>query len=222
MIFVSRPYNPPPLLPIEYVYEDADLLVVAKPHGLLSVPGKGEAKSDCLVARVHADYPEALIVHRLDMETSGVMVLARNKMMHRQLSMLFQNRQVKKTYHAIVSGAVSVSRGTIELPLSVDWPNKPLQKIDFIGGKASVTDYHCLSYDALSNSSRLVLYPMTGRTHQLRVHLFAIGHPILGDHLYRCNASQHRASRLLLHASQLQLVHPRTRQAHCWQCAPVF
>lgn len=173
----------------ELIYEDSALLVVSKAPGLLSVPGRGPDKQDCLIHRVQAVYPEALSVHRLDMGTSGLLVVARGPAMHRELSMLFQERKVAKRYIAIVDGRLQANTGEISLPLICDWPNRPRQKVDHEIGKPSLTRYRLLNYDARTNSSRVELEPITGRSHQLRVHLAELGHPILGDELYGSESS---------------------------------
>jgi tRNA pseudouridine32 synthase/23S rRNA pseudouridine746 synthase len=210
-----------PWLP-EILFEDEGLLIVYKPSGLLAVPGRGPEKQDCLASRLRVKHPEALIVHRLDMATSGLMVLARNKDMHRRLSILFGQRQVKKTYVAVVDGALARATGEIDLPLLADWPNRPLQKVDFDVGKPSLTRYRQLSYDPGSDSSRLELHPETGRTHQLRLHLQAIGHPILGDALYASATIQAKAERLLLHAEGLSFSHPEDGVAMSFSCPAPF
>lgn len=204
----SSVYVPPPRSPLHYLYADRFLLVVDKPAGLLSVPGRGEGKDDCLAARVQADYPEARIVHRLDMETSGLMVLARGAETHRCLSVLFQERRVEKRYLAVVYGRLAPDTGEIDLPLITDWPNRPRQKVDFALGKPSLTRYMALAYDAATDTTRVALEPETGRSHQLRVHLMSRGHPILGDALYACPEARKMASRLMLHAMFLGFPHP--------------
>lgn len=206
-------YTAPPHHPLHYLHADAAVLMVDKPAGLLSVPGRGADKADCLVARVHADYPDALIVHRLDMETSGLMVLARDADSHRALSIQFQQRQVSKRYVAVVDGRLAAESGSIDLPLLTDWPNRPRQKVDFALGKPSLTHYRLLAYDAATNTSRVELEPETGRSHQLRVHLLSLGHPILGDALYASPPVQQKAQRLLLHAEYLAFSHPQTGAA---------
>ncbi len=210
---------------IEIVYADASLLVVHKPDGLLAVPGRGAEKQDCLARRVQAELtekPEALIVHRLDMATSGLMVLARGQDMHRRLSILFQERQIEKRYTAVVEGALATPCGKIDLPLIADWPNRPLQKVDFTSGKPSLTHYRVLAYNPANDSSRLELQPETGRSHQLRVHLLALGHPILGDALYASAAVQAKADRLLLHADWLAFVHPEQNKLMRFSCPAPF
>lgn len=202
-------YSPPPVtaqLPLIHV--DDDLLVLDKPSGLLSVPGRGAAHADCLASRVQHQYPEALIVHRLDMSTSGLIVFARSSVMQRCLSVMFQERQVWKRYIACVAGRLPES-GAVDLPLIADWPNRPRQKVDLQVGKPSLTRFVRLEYDAERDISRVALEPETGRSHQLRVHMQSLGHPILGDELYADPLHRDRAPRLLLHAQMLRLRHPR-------------
>ncbi len=201
-------YCPPPDEGLEILFIDNYLMAVNKPSGLLSVPGRGEDKQDSLISRVQLRYPEALIVHRLDMETSGILLLARDKETHRRLSRAFQERQVAKQYLAVVDGCLSESSGEVDLPLICDWPNRPLQKVCLEHGKPSLTRYQRLDYDAARDVSRVALFPVTGRSHQLRVHMLALGHAIVGDPLYACAAAQAKASRLLLHACQLSFLHP--------------
>ena len=203
-----EPYAPPAGLPL--LFADDALLVFDKPSGLLSVPGRGPELQDCLSARAQAQFADALIVHRLDMATSGLIVMARGVAMQRALSASFEKRQVSKTYEAIVQGRVDAPTDdwrTIDLPIQVDWPRRPLRTID-AAGQPSVTRLCLLSYDAARDTSRLALQPETGRSHQLRVHLQAIGHPILGDALYAPAQFAAAAARLLLHACRLRLSHP--------------
>lgn len=191
------------------VYSDAFLVVAEKPAGLLAVPGRGEDKQDCMAARVQAEFPDARVVHRLDMATSGLMVLARGAEMQRRLSQAFHDREVAKRYVALVGYRLRQVAGEISLPLMADWPNRPLQKVDHDAGKAALTRYRVLDYDASVDVSRLELEPVTGRTHQLRVHLAALGHPIVGDALYGGII----AHRLMLHAGFMGLRHPATGEA---------
>ena len=219
--------NPPPPYVFtepgfKLIFVDETLLVVDKPSGLLSVPGRGVEKQDCLISRVQSEYPDALIVHRLDCDTSGLLVLARGKEMQRNLSILFQNRQVEKRYIAVVDGQLAQDSGEINLPLTVDWPNRPLHKVDFETGKPSLTLYRVLSYIAASRCSRLELTPETGRTHQLRVHMQALGHPILGDSLYAGALIRAKAERLLLHAEYLSFTHPESGKPLEFLSAPSF
>ena len=211
-------------MPFKLVFFDDALLVLDKPSGLLSVPGKGADKQDCLSTRVKAEYPDALIVHRLDMATSGLIVMARSPDAQRTLSFAFANREVSKRYCAVVSGIVNPPPGewgVVDLPIALDWPRRPLRHIDEVTGKPSVTRWRIdphppsvgsIDFDRSPPFTRLVLAPTTGRSHQLRVHLFAIGHPILGDTLYAPIEVQQRSQRLLLHASSLILAHPETGQ----------
>lgn len=192
---------------LDVVYLDESLIVVNKPAGLLAVPGRGLDKQDCLARRVQAEFPDALVVHRLDMATSGLLLFARGAEMQSRLSHLFRARAVQKRYVAVVSGRLEQPSGEIDLPLAGDWPNRPKQKVDHAIGKPSLTCYRSLSHDAATDTTRVELEPVTGRTHQLRVHLAAIGHPILGDALYGEHAKG-GAERLLLHASALGFVHP--------------
>ncbi len=202
-----RPFSyHPPKAPLEYRHIDDDIIIVVKPSGLLSVPGKDSHLSDCLPSRVTADYPDALVVHRLDMATSGVMVMARNKAAQRHIGLQFEKRYIEKTYIARIAGAVEMTRGEINLPLICDWPNRPRQMVCHKTGKPALTRYAVLGYD--NNITRIALYPKTGRSHQLRVHMHAIGHPILGDRLYAPDPVYEAADRLQLHASVIGLRHP--------------
>jgi tRNA pseudouridine32 synthase/23S rRNA pseudouridine746 synthase len=190
----------------DLLYRDEFLLVAVKPAGLLAVPGRGEEKQDCLSSRLQKAFADALVVHRLDMATSGLMVFARGVEMQRRLSRLFHDRLVEKRYVALAKGELAPALGEIALPLAADWPNRPKQKVDHQIGKRSLTRYRVLTYHAESDVTRVELTPVTGRTHQLRVHLAAIGHPIVGDALYGGGD----APRLLLHAGQLAFDHPLT------------
>lgn len=212
----------PPLHP---VHEDPYLLVLDKPAGLLCVPGRGDDKQDCLSARAMRQWPDALIVHRLDMGTSGLVVMARGMEMQRALSAAFAERRVHKRYEAVVDGTMPVREdwSLIDAPLMADWPRRPLQKVD-PAGKPSVTRWKALSSSQVGEAAatHVLLEPLTGRSHQLRVHLLSIGHTILGDALYGDAALQARAPRLLLHASELGLVHPVTQQDLCFKQPPDF
>lgn len=202
-------YAPPAGMP-RILFADEALLVIDKPAGLLSVPGRGPGHADSLAGRIQAEYPDARIVHRLDMATSGLLVMARGPEMERRLSIAFQQRQVDKHYMAVVAGCPQPERGEISLPLITDWPNRPRQKVDLESGKPSLTAYTVVGHDGTGNASRVALQPHTGRSHQLRVHMMSIGHPILGDDLYADPASRAAAPRLLLHATLLGLIHPGT------------
>jgi tRNA pseudouridine32 synthase/23S rRNA pseudouridine746 synthase len=211
----------------ELVHADASLLVLGKAAGLLSVPGRGEDKQDCLSTRVQQHYPDALVVHRLDMATSGLLLMARSIAVQRALGALFERRQVDKRYVAVVDGELPAAPGNegwrlIDLPIAVDWPRRPLRIINTDHGKASQTRWRVLARDTAAQSTRLELAPLTGRSHQLRVHLQAIGHPILGDRLYGDAAVQARAPRLLLHASRLRFAHPVSAELLEFHSAPPF
>lgn len=205
---------------VQVVYVDKSLVVLDKPAGLLAVPGRGPAGADCLSARTQALYPDALVVHRLDMATSGLMVMARGAAVQAALSRRFAAREVSKTYEALVTGIPCVGSvrdrawADIRLPLRVDWPNRPRSHVQFHGGKPSHTRWRMVNVEDAPDSasgivcSRLLLQPVTGRSHQLRVHLMAMGHPILGDDLYAPPALAQAANRLMLHARQLCFRHP--------------
>jgi tRNA pseudouridine32 synthase/23S rRNA pseudouridine746 synthase len=210
---------------LSVLFADAALLVLDKPAGLLSVPGRGADKQDCLSRRVQALYPDALVVHRLDMATSGLIIMARGADNQRLLSKAFAERQVRKRYIALVDGLLQEGIGawrTVDLPIGVDWPHRPRRMIDFARGKASVTTLRVLSHDRAQGTTRLALEPVTGRSHQLRVHLQAIGHPILGDALYAGAAAQAKCARLALHAESLALAHPQTGVMLTLQSPPAF
>ncbi len=197
-------YSPPDTA-LELIHEDHELLVVNKPAGLLSVPGKGDHLKDCLITRLQAAFPEALLVHRLDMDTSGVIVFARTPAAQRHLGLQFEKRMMKKSYLALVWGHVDGNEGVIDLPLIVDWPNRPLQKVCHETGRAAVTEWKVLRHD--ETSTRMRLFPQTGRSHQLRVHMRELGHPILGDPFYATGPARD-FPRLMLHAETLRLRHP--------------
>lgn len=201
-------YQPPANTGLDIVYSDDNLLVLNKPAGLLSVPGRGADKQDSLATRVQREYPQALTVHRLDMDTSGLIIMAQDENMQRELNSLFAERQVEKHYTAIVSGLLKQDEGQIDLPLICDWPNRPRQMVDHSNGKPALTIYKVLSHDMPAHTTRVQLTPVTGRTHQLRVHMQALGHPIIGDPLYGEKITY--APRMLLHASVLKLEHPVT------------
>lgn len=208
----------PPDDPLDVLHEDAEMLVVSKPAGLLSVPGKGPHLADCLIARVQAVWPQALLVHRLDRDTSGVMVFGVTPHAQRFLSKQFELRAAKKTYVARVWGRFTPKVGRVDLPLLVDWPNRPRQHVDHENGKAAVTDWRVLRDTA--TESRVRLMPKTGRSHQLRVHMLAMGHPILGDPFYATGAARD-FERLMLHSEELKIKHPNSgRMMKFRQSAP--
>jgi tRNA pseudouridine32 synthase / 23S rRNA pseudouridine746 synthase len=199
---------------IDVLHVDDACLVVGKPCGMLSVPGKGQGKADCLIARLHKRWPDALTVHRLDQSTSGVVVLARGKANERHLSMQFQARTVQKRYQAQVWGWPEADNGLIDAPIGQDWEHRPMRHIDWANGRPSQTRWRVLQRmggGALPPTSLLDLEPLTGRTHQLRVHMAHLGHPMLGDHLYAPDEAYNAAPRLMLHAAELAFDHPITQ-----------
>ena len=195
----------PPMDALTIIHADEDILIVDKPADLLSVPGR--ELPDCLQSCLTALYPDSLLVHRLDMATSGVMVFARNKAAQRHLGLQFERRHTSKSYIARVDGIVPAETGRINLPLIADWPNRPRQMVSWEHGKPSVTDWEVLDREA--TSTRLALHPVTGRSHQLRVHCWAMGHPIIGDRIYAMDDVFTAAPRLQLHAWKLGLRHPK-------------
>ena len=201
---MSDAYTPPDT-PLDILHADHEVLVANKPPGLLSVPGKGAHLADCLMSRIQAAFPEALLVHRLDRDTSGVMVFALTPHAQRHLGLQFEKRQIKKVYIARVWGEVAADTGTIDLPLAVDWPNRPMQRVDHEAGRAAETSWRVVK--RLGSETRIRLYPKTGRSHQLRVHMREIGHPILGDPFY-ADGSARDFPRLMLHAESLRFRHP--------------
>lgn len=202
---------------LDLIYRDAALIVVNKPPGLLSVPGRGANKMDSLTTKIQKEFPDALNVHRLDMSTSGLIVMALGKEMQRRISAIFRERRVEKRYIALVAGQMAAA-GEIDLPLICDWPNRPRQKVDFTLGKPSLTRYRLLAHDECTGTSRIELEPVTGRTHQLRVHMAAIGHSIAGDELY----GGYPSGRLMLHACSLIFVHPISGELLTTVCKPPF
>lgn len=200
-------YSPPSDAP-QIVHADHEVLVVDKPSGLLSVPGRGEDKADCLIARLRGAFPTVLLVHRLDLDTSGVMVFALTPHAQRNLSKQFEERRTKKTYVARLAGHLQPKTGRVDLPLIVDWPNRPRQKVDHDQGRPAQTDWRVMR--ASDVETRVRLMPVTGRSHQLRVHMAETGHPILGDPLYASGAARDDYARLMLHAESLRFKHPES------------
>jgi tRNA pseudouridine32 synthase / 23S rRNA pseudouridine746 synthase len=203
---------------LRVIHADDALLVLDKPAGALSVPGRGEGGQHNLSAWVQARFADAQVVHRLDQATSGLMLFARGALAQRSLSMAFEARQVHKQYVAVVEGCIAGEAGRIDLPLRADWPNRPRQVVDAAAGKPALTHWRVLLRE--SDCTRLLLEPVTGRTHQLRVHLQSLGHPIRGDALYA--PPPPRSARLLLHASQLRLRHPLSGESCTFDSAPPF
>lgn len=202
------------------LYEDADLLLVRKPDLLLSIPGRHPLNKDCLITRLQQDYPTASIVHRLDLDTSGIMVIPLNKPTHAHISRQFQQREVKKSYHAVVYGVVEQDRGEVNLPIARDWDNRPRQKICHERGKSALTRFEVLQRE--NDRTRLLLQPVSGRSHQLRIHMRELGHPILGCDMYAHATALAMAERLLLHATRLGFEHPATGEWLERECAPDF
>lgn len=201
--------------PVDILREEEGFVLVAKPAGLLSVPGRNRANYDCVLARLQLEYVNASMVHRLDFDTSGVMVVARHKRAHAAIARQFEQRETRKTYIAVVSGELPSEDGEIALAIAPDKQNRPRYKVCEQTGKPSLTRYHRLSYDSVTDTSRVALYPVTGRSHQLRVHLSAIGHPILGCQFYAPDAIRAAAPRLLLHAAELEFVSPDDGSTVC-------
>lgn len=210
----------PPMTPyLDIIYQDDDIVVLNKSSGILSVPGRLPEHQDCLQNRVQRVLPTATIVHRLDMATSGLMIMALNKPAHVAISRQFEQRKTQKRYLARVYGYVEKTQGSIDLPLICDWPNRPKQTVDHENGKKSLTHYQVISYsnqeakNVEPMTTLVELTPVTGRSHQLRVHMLALGHPILGDKLYAHQQALAMSCRLQLHALKLSLFHPKTEQA---------
>ena len=209
----------------EVLYQDNDIVVLNKPSGLLSVPGKAFVHKDSLQTRVQRVWPTATIVHRLDMATSGIMIMALNKDSHRHISKQFETRMVSKTYYANIYGIPTSLNGTIELPLICDWPNRPKQMVDYERGKHACTHYEVINQHTTEKGehySFVKLTPVTGRSHQLRVHMLALGHPILGDRLYAHQEALNMSPRLCLHASFIEFAHPSTGKDIHFSIPPVF
>ena len=204
---LMEPYNPPLDPWLHILYQDEHIMVVNKPSGLLSVPGRLEEHKDSVMTRIQRDFPQAESVHRLDMATSGVIVVALTKAAERELKRQFREREPAKQYVARVWGHPAAEQGMIDLPLICDWPNRPKQMVSVELGKPAQTEYQVLAYDT-DNSARVQLKPITGRSHQLRVHLLALGHPILGDRFYAHLEALAMAPRLQLHAESLTITHP--------------
>ncbi|WP_194757076.1 RluA family pseudouridine synthase [Aliidiomarina indica] len=204
-------YNPPQHPWLDILWRDDDLLVLNKPAGLLSVPGKAPEHKDSLILRVQRALPSARVVHRLDMATSGIIVMALHKEAQGKLGQQFERRQITKHYRARVFGQLTTDAGDVQLPLRCDWPNRPKQMVCFEQGKSALTRYQVIARD--QDSTDVQLFPVTGRSHQLRVHMQQLGHPILGDRLYGSSESTAAAKRLLLHAEFIAFRHPMTEQA---------
>ena len=208
----------PPDVPLRVIFEDDLVIVADKPAGLLSVPGKLEGRKDCLESRLRAAYWDSLLVHRLDCDTSGVMIFARTKAAQGFLGQEFEQRRAKKVYVARVAGVMEADRGRVDLPIGADWEFRPRQKVDFENGRSAVTDFEVVAREA--GETRVRLFPQTGRSHQLRLHMQALGHPILGDPIYSQDSKAY--PRLMLHAERLALHHPGTKEWVEFQAACPF
>jgi len=220
---MPEPYIVPPCTrPVEILYRDEHLLFINKPDLLLSIPGRHPLNQDCVISRLRDEFPTASMVHRLDLDTSGVMVIPLQREVHSHISRQFQQRQVAKEYHAVVYGLVAEDSGEIDLPIAADWSNRPRQKICDARGKPSLTRYRVLERNPEAHRTRLLLMPETGRSHQLRIHLSEIGHPILGCDLYAHAEALQMAPRLLLHASFLGFTHPARGVPIEQHCPPEF
>ncbi len=219
-----EPYThhiPPPCRKeVEILYRDEHLLVVNKPDGLLSVPGR--FVKDCVLNRILTEFPTASIMHRLDLDSSGIMIIALHKSALRDFNRQLRQRTVEKRYVAEVFGLVESDQGEIDKPISRKWIDRPRQRIDHQGGKSALTRYRVLHRDHERNRTRLLLSPVTGRSHQLRLHLASIDHPILGCDLYAHAEALQMADRLMLHASYVGFVHPHTRRKFTLHCDPPF
>jgi tRNA pseudouridine32 synthase/23S rRNA pseudouridine746 synthase len=216
---------PPYIVPhsqeeIRILHEDEHLLLVRKPDLLLSIPGRHPLNKDCLITRLQKDYPTASIVHRLDLDTSGIMVIPLDKPTHAHISRQFQERKVEKSYHAVVYGVVANEADEVELPIRCDWERRPLQMIDHEKGKYALTRYEVL--ERFEDRTRLLLKPVTGRSHQLRIHMRELGHPILGCDMYAHEEALGMADRLLLHATTLAFEHPATGEWLSGECPADF
>lgn len=207
---------------IEFLYEDEHLIAINKPAGLLSVPGRGPDNQDCAISRVQSLRPNSRIIHRLDMATSGILLVAQNLESLRVFSKLFEQRKIDKRYVAVVDGLLSKPAGEIELPLICDWPNRPKQKVCHESGKHAKTLYREIHVDREQLCTRVELTPVTGRSHQLRVHMLSLGHPILGDEFYGTEHSKTAAERLLLQATELTFTHPFSAKQTKISCEPAF
>ncbi|MEM1153621.1 MAG: RluA family pseudouridine synthase [Pseudomonadota bacterium] len=217
--------KPPYLVPhskeaIRILYEDEDLLLVRKPDLLLSIPGRHPLNKDCLITRLQERYPSASIVHRLDLDTSGIMVVPLNKPAHAHISRQFQQRKVEKRYQAVVFGALENEQGEIDLPIASDWENRPRQMICHERGREAITHFQVL--ERQQDRTRVELRPVTGRSHQLRIHMREIGHPILGCDMYAHEQAFEMAPRLMLHATTLAFEHPSTGEWLRGDCPPDF
>lgn len=207
---------------IEILWQDEHLLVVNKPPGLLTVPGRGPEKQDCLINRLLVPHPNSRIVHRLDQPTSGIVIVPQSYTALKHIGRQFETRQVSKEYIAVVAGLLDTDSGEVNLPLICDWPNRPRQMVDHENGKNALTHYRVLERRADDCTTRVRLTPVTGRSHQLRVHMQSLGHPIVGDTLYAPDAIAQSSPRLKLHARHIEFTHPVTETPIVVTCEPAF
>ena len=197
---------------VKILYQDEHLLVVNKPEFLLSVPGRAPENKDCVITRLQQHFPEAVIVHRLDLDTSGLLIVPIKRAAMSHIARQFQERKIFKRYQALLWGKLKQSYGTIELPIKADWPNRPKQQIDFLEGKHALTHYRVLHVNHEKNQTRIELNPISGRSHQLRIHCRELGHPVLGCDMYAHPEALAASKRLLLHASDISFRHPETSE----------
>lgn len=218
-----KPYIVPPChREVKILYRDEAMLLVEKPDLLLSVPGRLPQNKDCMITRVQQHYPTATVVHRLDLDTSGIMMVPLMREAHAELSRQFQRRTISKTYTAVLWGLLEQDQGTIELPIACDWQHRPKQKICYENGKYALTEYRVLSRDLEKGTTRVTLHPVTGRSHQLRIHSRELGHPILGCDMYAHEQALAAAPRLMLHATEIRFSHPLTGQEVIGYSSPPF
>ncbi len=199
-------------LDLDIIHADSAFIIANKPPGLLTVPGRGPEKQDCLINRLLSRHPNSRVVHRLDQATSGILISPQGYEPLRHIAKQFENREVEKSYVAVVAGIVEKDSGQVELPLICDWPNRPRQIVDFEQGKAALTHYKVLERNTTLNNTRIELRPVTGRSHQLRVHMQQLGHPIIGDNLYAPHDIAKSRNRMLLHAQWISFRHPETQE----------
>ncbi|HEC04772.1 MAG TPA: RNA pseudouridine synthase [Thiothrix sp.] len=218
-----KPYIVPPCdKEIEILYQDDDLLLINKPDGLLSVPGRHPLNRDSVNGRLLELFPEMGMAHRLDLDTSGMMIVPLNKPTLASINKQFQDRKIHKTYTAVLFGIVKEDEGKVDLPLIFDWPNRPMQKVCQCSGKGALTLYKVLSRDEKANTTRVLFTPITGRSHQLRIHSREMGHPIIGCDMYASREAYEMGDRLMLHATEISFTHPTTGETMNQICAPLF
>ncbi len=218
-----KPYIVPPCdKEIEILYQDDDILLINKPDGLLSVPGRHPLNRDCVNNRLLKLFPGMGMAHRLDLDTSGMMIVPLNKPALAHINKQFQDRKIHKTYTAVLFGIVAKNDGKIDLPLIFDWPNRPMQKVCQSSGKGALTRYKVLYRDEAANTTRVIFTPITGRSHQLRIHSREMGHPIIGCDMYATRQAYEMGDRLMLHATDISFTHPTTGKIISQTCEPAF